>query len=418
MTAPSAGGGSFVAFYRRYTRTWLHAVATAALTAFGALAVLHRGFVVVAIAAYVLPPIVLYVTGRVPAGGQVPDTSATTPEPSRERSEVTPPERREQSTASPEGPGDRSAATRAEQSEGTTRTGSNPATDGHWKRVDSPTGVELHDVAIAGGAGYAVGADGVVLGDADEGWRTVLAAGPGAAAATLRGVDATDDGGGVWIAGDGGTVARVDAATNRHVDFTAPAGRTDNWTDVATAGPSDDEVVLLCNGSGEVLRGRYRGGDLAWDEPVKPGSGSSLSGVVLAAASTGYCCDTNDGVFETTDGGESFQRIGLDGADGTLTDVAAIGPGDCTVSADDGVVHRHDDGTWTPIRVGDDALDAIALRNEQGVACGGRAVFERLEADDDWQRSVTSAPGPLAGVAIDPDRALAVGSDGAILERR
>jgi hypothetical protein len=52
-------------YYRRYTkrRTGIHAAATAALTGFGLLAYFEQWFVAVAIAAYLLPPVYLYLTG-------------------------------------------------------------------------------------------------------------------------------------------------------------------------------------------------------------------------------------------------------------------------------------------------------------------------------------------------------------------
>jgi hypothetical protein len=62
MNRSTADG--FAAFYREYARTWAHAVATAALTAFGTLTFVHPGFAVVALAAYGLPPVVLYARGR------------------------------------------------------------------------------------------------------------------------------------------------------------------------------------------------------------------------------------------------------------------------------------------------------------------------------------------------------------------
>jgi hypothetical protein len=52
-------------YYRRYTkrRTGIHAAATAALTGLGLLAYFEQWFVAVAIVAYLLPPIYLYLTG-------------------------------------------------------------------------------------------------------------------------------------------------------------------------------------------------------------------------------------------------------------------------------------------------------------------------------------------------------------------
>ena len=52
-------------YYRRYTkhRIGVHAAATAALTVFGLLASYRRWFVIVAIVAYFLPPVYLYLSG-------------------------------------------------------------------------------------------------------------------------------------------------------------------------------------------------------------------------------------------------------------------------------------------------------------------------------------------------------------------
>ena len=52
-------------YYRQYTkrRTGIHAAATAALTGFGLLAYFEQWFVAVAIVAYLLPPIYLYLAG-------------------------------------------------------------------------------------------------------------------------------------------------------------------------------------------------------------------------------------------------------------------------------------------------------------------------------------------------------------------
>ncbi|QLG62175.1 hypothetical protein [Halorarum salinum] len=60
----------FWAFYRRYTRTAVHAIATAALTAFGLLVFIDPLFSVVAIGAYVFPPVVIFA-----ARGDVEGTS-------------------------------------------------------------------------------------------------------------------------------------------------------------------------------------------------------------------------------------------------------------------------------------------------------------------------------------------------------
>lgn len=53
----------FWEYYRRYTTTAVHAAATAALTAFGLLIFIDSRFAWLAIASYVFPPVILYVTG-------------------------------------------------------------------------------------------------------------------------------------------------------------------------------------------------------------------------------------------------------------------------------------------------------------------------------------------------------------------
>ncbi|EMA43154.1 hypothetical protein [Halococcus saccharolyticus] len=79
MSTPAASTGRLRRgwdYYRRYTkrRTGVHAAAAAALTAFGLLATVHRGFIAVAIASYLLPPIYLYLTGDEIAGDERTET--------------------------------------------------------------------------------------------------------------------------------------------------------------------------------------------------------------------------------------------------------------------------------------------------------------------------------------------------------
>ena len=50
-------------YYREYTHSAIHAASAAALTAFGLLIFVDRLFVVLAIATYLLPPVILYSIG-------------------------------------------------------------------------------------------------------------------------------------------------------------------------------------------------------------------------------------------------------------------------------------------------------------------------------------------------------------------
>ena len=401
----------FGAFFRRYARTWQHAVATAALTAFGTLTFVHRLFAVLAILAYVLPPLVLYLRGppwneeeEAIDGDREGETSAR----QRTRPDDHEPEPVEET------PADGAAEAGAHDADGDDP--DDRDRDRAWRIVDTPNEESLLDVAAEGTNAYAVGAGGVVLADEDEGWTPVVSDGPGAGSNALRGVDAVE-GGGVWFAGDGGAVGRLDPEGTRHVDHSVPDGDTTDVLDVAAAAEGGAETVLLVDGSGRVRRGRYQEGEVAWNEPEKPGSGSSLAGVALVDGSRGYACDTNQRVFETGDGGRTFEEVSPDAVEGTLTDVAASNT-EPVVSDDDGVVYRRDGTTWTPERLGADPLWALDRDGERGLACGeAGTVYELHEADTRWEEASTPTTASLRGVALGSARALAVGEGGTVLER-
>ncbi|ESP87433.1 WD40/YVTN/BNR-like repeat-containing protein [Candidatus Halobonum tyrrellensis] len=372
------GDGGFVAFFRRYAKTWYHTVATAALTLFGTLTFVDRLFAVVAVAAYLLPPVVLYLTDSLPAADGSSAGTATSAaddaDTGRHRSGVDggrPVERSERT----DDPGSTSSADPAASAGTTGSTGANGAGGSgetepspEWTAADAPTDDPLFDAAVTDAGAYAVGGGGTLLAAARDGWETLLSDGPGAAGTTLTGVAAT--GGAVWVAGESGAVGRVDPKTGRHADHSAPDGDTTNLAGVAAADDGGGELVLVVDGSGRIRRGRFRDGGVTWGDPVTPGSGSSVTGATLRDASTGYVCDSNDGVFATDDGGASFDRVGVDSADGTLADVAATADG-CLVAADDGTVHRYDGSNWTPVGVADGALWAVAASGGRGLAAGG-----------------------------------------------
>ncbi len=442
----------FGAFYRQYARSWIHTVATAGLTAFGTLTFINRWFALAAISSYLLPPIVLYArsrrtesegdsdVGRTDAEGERPerevggterpdpgrgtdpaDESASVPGPADERAPTPDADSVEEpapSSADIEGATGSGAGDERSETEQEDEPEPRPEPAG-WEVADAPTEVTLRDTAVAGGNAYAVGDGGVVLAGGEEGtsddeWFLVLEDGPGAAGNDLHGIDATHDGGAVWIAGDGGAIGRIDAETGRHADHTAPDGRTDNLAGIAVGGAAGGERILAIDGSGGVLRGRYDGNEARWEGPATPGSGSSLSGVCLAGE-TGYCCDTNDSVFETTDGGGSFEAIGPVGASGTLV-ATAVGPEGPLVASDDGALYRREGENWTPERVAD-SLAGVACRGDRAVVCTDGEILERGDPGADWERADPIGAEGLRAVAVGADRALAVGENGTVVER-
>jgi|AntDeeMetageno50_2_1112565.scaffolds.fasta_scaffold00763_1 hypothetical protein len=290
------------------------------------------------------------------------------------------------------------------------------ASDG-WNAVESPTDESLTGVVATHDGAYAVGENGVVLARGADSWESVLEDGPSANGETLRGVDATDDGQAVWFAGDGGALGHYDIEEGRLTDHSAPKDQTSTWTAVAVVGPAGEERVHLANGSGEVLRGTYDGGDVDWGEIHKPDSGSSITD--LAFDDVGYVCDSSQGVYATTDDGEHYETIGIEDANTDFGSLAAT-DAELVVAGGDGTVFRYDGSVWTTLRAGETALRAIDLTNEAGLAAGDAGgVFER--ADGGWTTIETPTDADLLGVVVGTEKddrpAVAVGTDGTIVER-
>lgn len=467
----------FFSFYRRYAKSGIHAGSAAAMTAFGLLTTVHWAFVLLAVAAYVCPLAYFYVRrddvelgeeSEPPSVDETTGTSTvgderTTTESTQTAGRTTVTQQAGGRTRLGEGDADADGRdsdadsdsdgsdtdsdsdgddgdtdTDSDGDDGDTDTDSN--SDGsderpQWIVADAPTTATLTDAVVVGSRAYAVGSGGTVLETQGSGWSSILEAGPAGDGEDIVAADATDDGGAVWFAGDGGALGRFDTDAGRHTDHSAPNDNTTSWTDVAVAGDAGEEVVYLANSSGAILRGEYDGdgdGGVSWGTTTKPGSGSSLSGVVAFDAHRALCCDTNATVFETEDGATSFEAIGIDRADGALLDLAAATPDDADVVADDGTVYGYDGATWTvgridysgrtegnaPIavaRADDDGL----LGGEDGLVCERRAdgdTNDRRAAD--WDAVETPTNVTLRGVGLDEGVAVAVGDDGLILEHR
>ncbi|PSP89313.1 hypothetical protein BRC90_05425 [Halobacteriales archaeon QS_4_69_34] len=273
-----------------------------------------------------------------------------------------------------------------------------------WVAADTPTTETLRDVVHTPEGAYAVGDGGVVLARGVDGWEAVLERGPTAASNHLRGVDATDDGRAVWFAGDSGALGRYDAESGRHTDHSAPNDETSTWTDVAIAGPAGEERIYLTDGSGAVLRGEYGRKSVEWDDSRKPGSGSSLSAVVFVDRDTGHLCDTNQCVYGTTDGGASYETIGIEDANTAFTAIAAADPETIVVAGADGSIFRYDGTVWTRLHVGEDALGAIDRTADGGLVAGdGGAVHEFV--DGGWEPTETPVEAVLRGIVIGTDDA-------------
>jgi hypothetical protein len=465
-SSTNGGSGGFFGYYRKYAKTGIHAASAAALTAFGLWASFtgNRWFILLAIAVYVLPPVFLYLTGE---GENVPsvvgetdteadtgrnaadvgetshdrefeddadradsrsDSGGRTPE-SANRTNAANGRDSDEPSADSDDLGTPNAASMTDvddaedrpddaAGESTSGVGENAndesASEPGWSDIDTPTDQSLLDVVATSAGAYAVGEAGVVLARDGGDWTVALDDGPTANANALRGVDATADHQGVWFAGDSGVLGRY--ADGKLTDHSAPEDQTSTWEDVAVTGDSGGERIHLVNGSGELLRGTYEDGAVSWGDIEKPGSGSSISSIEFRDADRGHICDTNQSVYETTNGGESYEEIGIEDANAAFTDIATT-DAETVVAADDGSLFRYDGAVWTRLRPSESALSAIDLVGETGLAAGdGGAVYELM--NESWESAETPTDADLRGIAIGERVAVAVGTDGTAIERR
>lgn len=283
-----------------------------------------------------------------------------------------------------------------------------------WIEADAPTDEELCAVVIARDGPYVVGDEGTVLAHS-EGWVAVLERGPTTEGNALCGAAVSTDGRHVWVAGNNGVLGQYDGEELRFTDYSAPRNITNDWADIAAVGPAGEETLYLVDDSGQLLRGKNDGGEVTWDEPRTPGDGSSMTGVAFIEEA-GYCCDTNAGIFETTDGGDSWERIGIEDAGADFTDIAPLSPEAISVSCDDGTMFRYDGINWTKRYIGEESLCAIDRTEKTGLVCGSDgAIYERTQGG--WTREPTPVEETLHGIAIGRDcPSVAVGEDGTILE--
>lgn len=290
-----------------------------------------------------------------------------------------------------------------------------------WESVQSPTGKTLNGAVDTVAGPMAVGAGGDVLARRRNGWQKVVEYGPQARSRPLTGVDVTDDGKAIWFVGGSGVIGEYNVATRTLTNYSAPKEKTSTWEDCAVTGNAGtNERLYFVNGSGELLVGvRQDSGAIQYEEVVKPGGGSTIPGIDFHAYENGHVCSTSQFVARTGDGGEKWNRIGIDFAGGAFFDIASSGRKDVNVSAGGGIIYRYDGFRWTPHVVDDgrQGIRAIARDGETGLAAGaGGKLYERQSAGQ-WRRYETGVETKLRGVAMGEAYDVAVGGGGTIVER-
>ncbi|MWG34412.1 twin-arginine translocation signal domain-containing protein [Halomarina oriensis] len=289
-----------------------------------------------------------------------------------------------------------------------------------WTEAASPTGQTLNGVVQTVEGPYAVGNGGEVLARRADGWEFVLESGPTTASNPLTGAAVSDDGRNVWFCGGSGVVGQYDVVDEQVTDYSAPGGKTSTWEDLAVTGAAGSETVHLVNGSGEYLKGtKTSAGGMNWGTAFKPGGGSSMKAVTFVDSTTGYAVDTNAKVYETTNGGDSFTVVGIDGGSVGLYGVDATATDDVVAAGGDGSLFRYNGAVWTKLYAGGNQLGDVSLDGPDGLTCGAGGTVWELSLDG-WEPVETPVTATLAGVSLGttgtyPD--VAVGSSGTILER-
>ncbi|WP_247728488.1 hypothetical protein [Halovivax limisalsi] len=291
-----------------------------------------------------------------------------------------------------------------------------------WTVAESPTSKALNDAVGTPSGPFAAGADGNVVARCDDGWHFVVRYGPQARSRRLTGIDVTDDGAAVWFVGGSGVIGEYNIETRTLTNYSAPMGMTSTWEDCAVRGTAgENERVYFVNGSGELLVGtRQDSGAMQYEDVIKPGGGSTIPGIDFHARTAGHVCSTSQFVGETTDGGASWEQVGIDFAGGAFYDIASQGLRDANVAGGAGIVYRYDGFRWTPHVIDDGrrAIRAVDRAGDAGLAAGdGGAVYERRSAGQ-WDQFQTPVESTLRGAAKGDSYDVAVGDGGTIVERQ
>ncbi len=288
---------------------------------------------------------------------------------------------------------------------------------GDWERVDSGTGKTLNAVTRAGANAYAVGSSRRVVERSGGSWSVYDTTGPTGGQKTLYGVDATDDERLLWVAGSSGAVGAYDRADGS-VTSHKPPNVSPTFTDVAVTGPAGGERVYLTKSSGEVYvgaRADTEEGGMSWSTSDTGGS-YTIRAVDFHGPERGRAVSSNSGVYQTTDAGETWTRVGIADSAASTYDVAS-GPDRVFVGAATGRLWRRDCdcSLWTPLQAGSKAIRGLARDGTRVLGAGesGRA-FDR-DADG---FSVTDTPtGNTLLDATVGETDILVGNSGTILER-
>ncbi|MFC7199178.1 WD40/YVTN/BNR-like repeat-containing protein [Halospeciosus flavus] len=299
------------------------------------------------------------------------------------------------------------------------------AAAGIWYAIESPTTRTLHSVVETSDGPYAVGGSGTLVRRQDDGdWAVVFEDGPTARDNALYAAAATDDGQRIWFAGSSGSLGYYDVTTHEKHDYSAPRGKTSTWEAMAVAGEAGSEKVMVANGSGEVLVGFVNGCCPQWGPVKKPGggneagaggSGSTIAALAAGPDGDGYAVNTSGSVYRTTDAG-AWERIGIENAAGTFTDIYVDDEHLLVASGTRIYRYERNCDNWTPLGVSASSLNEIDRHEDVLIAVGDNGAIYRNE-DDEWVERWSMITHDLYSVTVADGVHVAVGKGGTIVER-
>lgn len=289
---------------------------------------------------------------------------------------------------------------------------------GDWTLVESPVSKTLYEVVRADDGPYAVGGSGSLIHRSGGSWQTVLSDGPTGNNKTLRGAAVTDDESRVWMCGSSGRLAEYDVSSGEVIDHSKPNGTSPTFYDVAVTGiAGEDERVYATKGSGEVLVGsRGRTGLFEWEYKDTGGS-YTVTGVDFHTDKKGRVCTNGHHVFETTDGGRTWTKLGLEEAQNPFNDIVSL-ENHVYVAADNGLVWRLDCTcmVWTPLQAGTKDVQGLSYRLQEFLGAGASGQVFFPEPEGTWGTQETPSGSVLLS-ASPGDLDICVGKSGTIVER-
>lgn len=292
-----------------------------------------------------------------------------------------------------------------------------------WEAVETPFTLDLYDAEQTPRGPYAVGEGGTVVADRGNGWEVVAEDGPATQQTQVRAMDATADGGRLWMVGAEGGLACYDVAEEKLFTYSYPVEMTSTWEAIAVAGDAGEEKGVAADGRGGILPFTLDGHDVDWGQLAAPDPERNVDALAASPDGVAYAVDTACQTYRTTieDG---WERVGVVTPYSAVHDLEAWEHERVYAAADDGCVYRYqnDVDEWAPIGVTEGLpLTSVALHdqgdgNPQMAALGDdNALYERT-GPERWERTVLPTKATLYDLSLgSPD--LVVGKNGTVLRR-